>query len=124
MASSIATTFITFTYRRQQPSLQTKLLPFFYKPNSTALSFKTPPFRKHTRRFSVAATSTAPPASSTSPSDSTTKIPADNRIPATIITGFLGSGKVIVTIACSVLRFFACCGFDDDERIVCDRRRC
>ncbi|GFP95844.1 cobw domain-containing protein 1 [Phtheirospermum japonicum] len=43
------------------------------------------------RRFTVS--SSATPASETDDCDVVTKIPPDNRIPATIITGFLGSGK-------------------------------
>ncbi|KAL1565018.1 P-loop guanosine triphosphatase YjiA-like [Salvia divinorum] len=44
------------------------------------------------RRFLTAA-SAATSAAETGDSDVVTKIPPDNRIPATIITGFLGSGK-------------------------------
>ncbi|KAI4325234.1 hypothetical protein MLD38_030651 [Melastoma candidum] len=47
-------------------------------------------FRK-SRAFTVSATATAAPQNDES--DVLTKIPPDNRIPATIITGFLGSGK-------------------------------
>ncbi|KAI4351138.1 hypothetical protein L6164_005521 [Bauhinia variegata] len=47
--------------------------------------------KRGARRFTVTATSTATPQSESS--DVSTKIPPDNRIPATIITGFLGSGK-------------------------------
>ncbi|XP_045833423.1 COBW domain-containing protein 1-like [Trifolium pratense] len=48
---------------------------------------------KLTRHFTVAATSTSSPTQTDDDSDVTTVIPPDNRIPATIITGFLGSGK-------------------------------
>lgn len=41
----------------------------------------------------MASTSTATPSQTEDP-DVSSKIPPDNRIPATIITGFLGSGKV------------------------------
>ncbi|KAK6120477.1 hypothetical protein DH2020_045787 [Rehmannia glutinosa] len=43
------------------------------------------------RRFTVSGATTSAP--ETEDSDVLTKIPPDNRIPATIITGFLGSGK-------------------------------
>ncbi|KAE9618558.1 putative cobalamin (vitamin B12) biosynthesis CobW [Lupinus albus] len=45
------------------------------------------------RRFTVSATTTAPPQTYDDSSGVSTVIPPDNRIPATIITGFLGSGK-------------------------------
>lgn len=47
--------------------------------------------KRSSRRFTVS--STAAPTSQGETSDVSTKIPPDNRIPATIITGFLGSGK-------------------------------
>lgn len=43
-------------------------------------------------RFTASASATSTPQSEDS--DVLTKIPPDDRIPATIITGFLGSGKV------------------------------
>ncbi|XP_030457552.1 uncharacterized protein LOC115678332 [Syzygium oleosum] len=62
-----------------------------------SVSYKTPPFGSRvvavprSRRFTVAATATSVPQSNEA--DVLTKIPPDNRVPATIITGFLGSGK-------------------------------
>lgn len=50
------------------------------------------PSKRTSPRFSVFA-STATPTSESDESDVLTKIPPDDRIPATIITGFLGSGK-------------------------------
>ncbi|XP_073053696.1 uncharacterized protein [Primulina eburnea] len=47
------------------------------------------PSKRFARRFTVSASTT----SQTEDVDVLTKIPPDNRIPATIITGFLGSGK-------------------------------
>ncbi|CAI9113932.1 OLC1v1037493C1 [Oldenlandia corymbosa var. corymbosa] len=47
--------------------------------------------KRSSRRFSASAATTSTPQSEDS--DILTKIPPDNRIPATIITGFLGSGK-------------------------------
>ncbi|RYR36850.1 hypothetical protein Ahy_A09g041804 [Arachis hypogaea] len=69
-----------------------------YSSSSTSTSASTSrtfplnfPLTTSRRRFTVSATTTAPPQSDSS--DVSTKIPPDNRIPATIITGFLGSGK-------------------------------
>ncbi|XP_038878148.1 P-loop guanosine triphosphatase YjiA [Benincasa hispida] len=56
-----------------------------------AIGFSLAP-KRSLRRFSVFA-STATPTSESDESDVLTKIPPDDRIPATIITGFLGSGK-------------------------------
>ncbi|XP_065857159.1 uncharacterized protein [Euphorbia lathyris] len=95
-----ATSFISFSSRQQTPlsTSGTSLLPLFFKPQPTlsiqatrsfhstnlALGFSKPSF-KNPCRFSFAAAS--------EDCDVTTKIPPDDRIPATIITGFLGSGK-------------------------------
>ncbi|KAK0597160.1 hypothetical protein LWI29_022334 [Acer saccharum] len=87
LSIEIATTFLSFTCR-QQPKIPTTLVPFFYKPKIGNLSYKTASYAKPMRRFSVAARTTA-----SDDIDVETKFPADNRIPATIITGFLGSGK-------------------------------
>ncbi|KAL5756568.1 hypothetical protein ACOSQ2_021314 [Xanthoceras sorbifolium] len=89
LSMEIATAFFSFTYR--QPKIPNTLVPFFYEPKLRNLSFKTAAYAKPMRRFSVAAAATARTASDDI--DVATKIPADNRIPATIITGFLGSGK-------------------------------
>lgn len=57
----------------------------------TAVAFsKSNQFSRRFRLFTTAAAATSQEESS---SDVLTKIPPDNRIPATIITGFLGSGK-------------------------------
>ncbi|KAL6134276.1 hypothetical protein ACLB2K_066508 [Fragaria x ananassa] len=74
---------------------------FSWRPRTSALRYSTSTssFRhrlvsnpkRASRRFSVAATTASPPQSDGS--DVLTQIPPDNRIPATIITGFLGSGK-------------------------------
>ncbi|XWS20479.1 hypothetical protein CRYUN_Cryun31cG0104600 [Craigia yunnanensis] len=114
LSMDIATTFINFTTRcrhnhRTPPlsGIRTTVLPLLFKPTaikSQSLSSKTTSslprtiistssFSKasHCRRFSSSATGTTTPQSEDS--DVSTKIPPDNRIPATIITGFLGSGK-------------------------------
>lgn len=54
-------------------------------PGRLAISTRS---RAHARRFAASAAATD------EGSDLLTKIPPDDRIPATIITGFLGSGKV------------------------------
>ncbi|KAK2651731.1 hypothetical protein Ddye_011587 [Dipteronia dyeriana] len=87
LSMEIATTVLSFTCR-QQPKIPTTLVPFFYKPKIGNLSYKTASYAKPMRRFSVAARRTA-----SDDIDVETKFLADNRIPATIITGFLGSGK-------------------------------
>lgn len=60
-------------------------------PSSFQSKFIALNLAKPSRRLSVAATATT----ASDQSDVATKIPPDSRIPATIITGFLGSGKVI-----------------------------
>ncbi|PON90047.1 Cobalamin biosynthesis [Trema orientale] len=82
--------------------------PLLWRPRRTphsqpASSYSTSSFRSRfialrlakprsgSRRLTVA--SSAATTSQTESSDVTTKIPPDNRVPATIITGFLGSGK-------------------------------
>ncbi|KAF8041747.1 hypothetical protein BT93_A0374 [Corymbia citriodora subsp. variegata] len=73
---------------KRSPQLQLQVL---------SLSSKAPAFGSRvvavpsSRKFTVAATATSAPQSDEA--DVLTKIPPDNRIPATIITGFLGSGK-------------------------------
>ncbi|KAI5593714.1 hypothetical protein BDE02_03G030900 [Populus trichocarpa] len=91
LSVDIATTFASLT-SRHPTTLRSTILPFLLKPQRThhPVLKTTPPF--HRRRFSVSATATTS-APQTDDSDLTTKIPPDNRIPATIITGFLGSGK-------------------------------
>ncbi|XP_023527894.1 COBW domain-containing protein 1 [Cucurbita pepo subsp. pepo] len=94
--------FMTLTSTRSNhisTRLPSAFLPF--RPFTfTLTSFQSPPLaplhfslasKRTSRRFSVA--STATPTSESDESDVLTKIPPDDRIPATIITGFLGSGK-------------------------------
>lgn len=91
LSVDIATTFASLT-SRHPTTLRSTILPFLLKPQRTHHPvLKTTPLF-HRRRFSVSATATTS-APQTDESDLTTKIPPDNRIPATIITGFLGSGK-------------------------------
>ncbi|KAM7471660.1 hypothetical protein LguiA_009843 [Lonicera macranthoides] len=74
------------THHRNSPNFPT--LSSIH-PKSISISF--PNSKRLSRRFTVAATAT--PTKQDKSSDVSTKIPPDNRIPATIITGFLGSGK-------------------------------
>ncbi|XP_010691087.2 uncharacterized protein LOC104904517 [Beta vulgaris subsp. vulgaris] len=94
-----ATTFITLATKHTLHPSRNLLFPFHPKTHQftttslyspLSLSSKTLNFTRKLRNFSVAASSTAAPEST---DDVDTKIPPDNRIPATIITGFLGSGK-------------------------------
>lgn len=106
----VATTFLAFTAPRSTTVFNYRFssaaaVPFLSGLRATAASFRTTPsffyspvvYSNRRRRFSsVSASASAPAPPQTEDSDVTTKIPPDNRIPATIITGFLGSGKVSV----------------------------
>ncbi|KAJ0680155.1 putative cobW/HypB/UreG, nucleotide-binding domain, cobalamin (vitamin B12) biosynthesis CobW [Helianthus annuus] len=94
---NLTSTFIGFV-KLQKPSLSATSYPLwrnfsFAQPTLTT-TVRTPLAAvslSRSKRFSVAAT--AAPTQQDEDSDVLTKIPPDNRIPATIITGFLGSGK-------------------------------
>ncbi|CAK9185607.1 unnamed protein product [Ilex paraguariensis] len=109
MSMDIATTFLGL-YKRPTTLLsgvRTTVFPLLWKPQPQyhSHSFRTssslrsriitadylPKSKQLSRRFTVSATTTSTPQSEDS--DVLTKIPPDDRIPATIITGFLGSGK-------------------------------
>lgn len=62
-----------------------------------------PSLKRGSRRFTAAATAAS---TERETSDVVTKIPQDNRIPATIITGFLGSGKVVFGLIKRLVVFF------------------
>lgn len=62
-----------------------------FSTNSGAVSLSHAKSKHFSRRFTAFATTTNAPQSESS--DVLTKIPPDDRVPATIITGFLGSGK-------------------------------
>lgn len=79
------------THHRNSPNFPTLSSTY---PKSISISF--PNSKRLSRRFTVAATAT--PTKQDESSDVLTKIPPDSRIPATIITGFLGSGKVTIPI--------------------------
>ncbi|XP_027933935.1 COBW domain-containing protein 1-like [Vigna unguiculata] len=96
--AEVASSFFGLAYRNPKPftlSLQTTLLPLLRRTTTRSQflthSLSAPFPLRPARRFTVAATTVAPPQSEDS--DVSTVIPPDNRIPATIITGFLGSGK-------------------------------
>ncbi|GLU22036.1 hypothetical protein SLE2022_381360 [Rubroshorea leprosula] len=104
LSMDIATTFVNFTslchHRTPLSKIRTTFLPLLLRPTkSQTLSYRTIPLvhrsvivsSKSSRRFTVSATATTTPQSEDS--NVSTKIPPDNRIPATIITGFLGSGE-------------------------------
>ncbi|XP_016506567.1 uncharacterized protein LOC107824330 [Nicotiana tabacum] len=107
LSIDIATTFMGLAKRQTPPlyGLRTAVFPNLWKTSSSQrasllstsssriLSAINNPTKRNrlSRRFTVSATSTSTPQSEDS--DILTKIPPDNRIPATIITGFLGSGK-------------------------------
>ncbi|MFS8000408.1 putative cobW/HypB/UreG, nucleotide-binding domain, cobalamin (vitamin B12) biosynthesis CobW [Helianthus anomalus] len=96
-AINLTSTFIGLV-KLQKPSLSATNYPLwrnfsFGQPTLTT-TVRTPLAAvslSRSKRFSVAAT--AAPTQQDEDSDVLTKIPPDNRIPATIITGFLGSGK-------------------------------
>ncbi|WOH05520.1 hypothetical protein DCAR_0624937 [Daucus carota subsp. sativus] len=97
-----AATFRTFdilhtSAARRQPNL--RFLQLSRRTNravhslASQITWKSNPYScRRFRLFSTAATAAGPTTDQDS-SDVLTKIPPDNRIPATIITGFLGSGK-------------------------------
>ncbi|KAM6579809.1 hypothetical protein CsatA_003583 [Cannabis sativa] len=102
----LATAIIALTSRTPSPASLYRLrtavhFPLLCKP---AVSFSTSSFRSGLlaldfakprlgSRSRTVASSAATTSQESDTSDVTTKIPPDNRIPATIITGFLGSGK-------------------------------
>ncbi|XP_031388007.1 uncharacterized protein LOC116201065 [Punica granatum] len=102
LSLDVASTFLRLTSRSPK-SLRSAVLPIIFraKPQGHrqfhSLSLRAAPLgattaaARGTRRLTVAATATTTPQSDES--DVLTKIPPDNRVPATIITGFLGSGK-------------------------------
>nr|GMC96333.1 COBW domain-containing protein 1-like isoform X1 [Ipomoea batatas]GMD11941.1 COBW domain-containing protein 1-like isoform X1 [Ipomoea batatas]GME18076.1 COBW domain-containing protein 1-like isoform X1 [Ipomoea batatas] len=109
----IATTFLGIAKRQRAPirGLRATLLPQLWRTDrarsrffltasassvrsgitSAATLSYSPKSRRFSRRFTASSATTSTPQSEDS--DVLTKIPPDNRIPATIITGFLGSGK-------------------------------
>lgn len=96
--AEVACSFFGLAYRNRKPftlSLQTTLLPLLRRTTTHSRSLTFP--LRPSRRFFVTSATTAPPQSEDS--DVSTVIPPDNRIPATIITGFLGSGKVSISIS-------------------------
>ncbi|XP_057772787.1 uncharacterized protein LOC130992251 isoform X2 [Salvia miltiorrhiza] len=89
--SSVKTTHF-FSRNRQKFTVQNrKFVACTISDNSRIVCSSKQPKRHFCRRLTVASAATS--ASETEDSGVVTKIPPDNRIPATIITGFLGSGK-------------------------------
>ncbi|XP_020203918.1 COBW domain-containing protein 1 [Cajanus cajan] len=97
LRSDVASAFFGLAYRNPKPftfSLQTTLLPLLRRTTTTTTYSLSATFPlTPARRFSLAATASASAPPQSDDSDVSTAIPPDNRIPATIITGFLGSGK-------------------------------
>ncbi|KFK42467.1 hypothetical protein AALP_AA2G260900 [Arabis alpina] len=95
----VATTFLAFSAPRSSTVFNYRFssaaVPFYSRRRASPSLFYSPVvYSNRRRRFSsVSASASAPASTQTEDSDVTTKIPPDNRIPATIITGFLGSGK-------------------------------
>ncbi|KAI7726122.1 hypothetical protein M8C21_020201 [Ambrosia artemisiifolia] len=93
------TTTFTGLFKLQKPSLSSNTFPLFRTITSlrqqTLTTTVRTPFSavSFTRRNRFSVSATAAPTQQDEESDVLTKIPPDNRIPATIITGFLGSGK-------------------------------
>ncbi|XP_078430641.1 plastid transcriptionally active 17 [Wolffia australiana] len=104
MSAELATSFIGLTRRRVAATADwPRALPLrrvAAAPSSVAFSatrrLAVSPRRRtaELRRFTCSAAASPPSAETQAESAAeTTKIPPDNRIPATIITGFLGAGK-------------------------------
>ncbi|XP_076892793.1 uncharacterized protein LOC143544615 [Bidens hawaiensis] len=91
---NLTTTFTgLFNLHKTKTSLTANFwrsIPFRRESLTTTVSLSTRA-KRFSRNLSVAATAT--PTQQDEDSDVLTKIPPDDRIPATIITGFLGSGK-------------------------------
>lgn len=115
ITADLATTFLTLTARHRTPlsRVQATVLPFLLSPATPqprSFRFTTSSFHSRiiavdfskpkgcSRRLTVAASASATTTPQSEGSDVSTKIPPDNRVPATIITGFLGSGKVCACI--------------------------
>ncbi|EYU26999.1 hypothetical protein MIMGU_mgv1a022575mg [Erythranthe guttata] len=108
LSVEMAASFLGFAKTQSSPisSIHSSLFLYRNRPNFFAQSrkfftsttyggsrfvYSERPSKRFPLRFAVSAAATSAP--ETEGSDSVTKIPPDNRIPATIITGFLGSGK-------------------------------
>ncbi|KAM1017290.1 hypothetical protein ACFX13_047611 [Malus domestica] len=107
ISADLATTLIGLTSRRSTRlpwvGAEAALFPLTWRPrtfpHSQTLHYSTSSFcralvtkpNRGYRRFTAAASSAT--TSQSESSDILTQIEPDNRIPATIITGFLGSGK-------------------------------
>lgn len=127
VTADIASTFLSLSsragagaaHRTRLSQVRATVLPFLLSPNnktfqshSLRVSFSSLSFnssiiaakpKRGLRRFTTAATATTTTTPQSEGSDLSSKIPADHRIPATIITGFLGSGKVYL-----LLLFYVC----------------
>jgi hypothetical protein len=98
--TELASSLFGAAYRKPKPfttllSTNTKIKrTIHFQPlNSSPIStiFRSNNHNKLTR---LSSSTSSPPQTTDDSDDVSTVIPPDNRIPATIITGFLGSGKV------------------------------
>ncbi|KAL0441663.1 UNVERIFIED_CONTAM: COBW domain-containing protein 1 [Sesamum radiatum] len=95
-ASPLSSVNVTLFFCRNRPKIVAQTRKFLSScssasANSRIVFSSKQPRKCFSRRFTVSSAATSAP--ETEDSDVMTKIPPDNRIPATIITGFLGSGK-------------------------------
>ncbi|PIN14447.1 Cobalamin synthesis protein [Handroanthus impetiginosus] len=87
----------TLFFCRNRPKIIAQSRKFLTSTTTTTITtsstvvYSPKQLRKFSRRFTASSSTTSAP--ETEDSDVLTKIPPDNRVPATIITGFLGSGK-------------------------------
>lgn len=96
----IATKFIAFNVPRADTALNHRFASASRRIATVSVRTKPSPFYSAAvysdsrRRFSSASSSTLSVVETEDSFDLSTEISPDNRIPVTIITGFLGSGKV------------------------------
>ncbi|KAL2242725.1 uncharacterized protein LOC105158350 [Sesamum indicum] len=95
-ASPLSSVNATLFFCRNRPKIAAQTRKILSRScsasaNSRIVFSSKQPRKCFSRRFTVSSATTSAP--ETEDSDVMTKIPPDNRIPATIITGFLGSGK-------------------------------
>ncbi|CAM8880424.1 unnamed protein product [Rhodiola kirilowii] len=101
VSMDLATSFISFATSLSKSRTSPSIFSLFFTPKPYNATSQSLPFRRRSlrsltassRNLSVASTATTTPAQQTDSFEDASKLPPDNRIPATIITGFLGSGK-------------------------------
>ncbi|CAM8878614.1 unnamed protein product [Rhodiola kirilowii] len=101
VSMDLATSFISFATSLSKSRTSPSIFSLFFTPKPYNATSQSLPFRRRSlrsltassRNLSVSSTATTTPAQQTDSFEDASKLPPDNRIPATIITGFLGSGK-------------------------------